>query len=56
MQVAHSVDLEHVREHWHEEHVRQETNSVLLEVLEEVDWTHEEGQGIDREHDHTSKH
>jgi len=36
VQIAHSVDLEHVAEHWQQNHVANEANNVLQKILGEI--------------------
>lgn len=55
VKVAHGVDLEHVREDGHHEHVRPEPKHIILEVLAEVEWAHHHWQHVDRQHDDTSQ-
>ena len=55
VQVAHGVDLEHVREDGHHEHVRTESKHIVLEVLAEVERAHYHWQDVDRQHDDTSQ-
>ena len=53
MKIAHRVDLKHVRENRHHEHVRSETKDVILEVLAEVERAHNHWQYVDGQHDDT---
>ena len=55
MQVAHGINLEHVGDHWHQQHERKEPKGVLLEVSQKVDWSEKEWQCVDRQHDDSSQ-
>ena len=55
MQVAHRIDLEYIGENWHHEHVRDESDHVVLEVLQEIHRTHQHWQEVNSEHDDASE-
>ena len=55
MQVAHGIDLEDVGKHWHQEHVRDETKRVMLEVLHPIQWSQGKWYEVHAEHEDTGK-
>jgi len=55
MQVAHRIDLEYIGEDWHHEHVRYESDRVVLEVLQEIHRAHYHRQDVNSEHDDASE-
>ena len=56
MKVAESIDREHIDEHWYEEYVCEEANSISWYILYKVNRTHDNRYCVDAEHYHTSKH
>ena len=55
MEVAHGIDLKHVCEHWHHQHVANEASSVVFEVRQEVKRSHDNGHAVNAQHDYTSE-
>ena len=54
VEVAHCVDLEDVGEGWEQEDVADHADEVRFPVVDEVEWSHHEGDEVNHQHDYSA--